>query len=57
MTPQECNRVTRLKTAFNNLLNNCVDRVGIPKTPTVKQLQKAVDALNKFIRESKLNEL
>lgn len=57
MNNNECKRVQKLTKSFNTLINNCVDRIGIPKKPTVKQITKAYADLNEFIKKSKLNEL
>lgn len=40
----------KLYRALKGLIVNCVDRIGLPKKPTVKQLQKAIDAINKYER-------
>jgi len=34
------------------LSGNCVDRVGLPKTPTVKQIKKAIEVINEYDKYS-----
>jgi hypothetical protein len=47
----------KLVKAFNELICNCVDRVGLPKKPTLKQIKKAYASLNEYVKKCKLDEL
>lgn len=45
----------KLFLALQKLIRNCVDTIGIPKTPTIKQLRSAQDVLFKYERQSTYN--
>lgn len=42
----------KLYGALMGLSGNCVDGIGIPKKPTVKQLKKALEVINKYDKYS-----
>jgi hypothetical protein len=48
MNDKEIKSVEKLLKSYAELLGNCVDSIGIPKSPTAKQLRKAIEAKNKF---------
>lgn len=48
MTDKEIKHVEALTKAYTELMCNCVDAIGFPKKPTVKQLEKAGKVLDKF---------
>lgn len=56
MKENEIKEVERLLRAYSDLLGNCVDSIGIPKTPTSKQLKRAIEAKNKFESKFKIFE-
>lgn len=41
-------KAEKLLRDYHILLGHCVDSIGIPKKPTVKQLRMAIDRANKF---------
>ena len=43
----------KLRDAFNELLKNSIDSIGLPKKATIKQLKKAVSALSEWDKHIK----